>query len=77
MDGKVQGLYNSSFKKEKACGWCAYHKKHLTVKQLKAHNCLQKNCNKLIKYENHEWWRQRALLKEKKKLNKQIMKLII
>ena len=38
-------------------GYCAYHKATLSTKQLKAKECLQKNCNRLIKYE-HEYWNQ-------------------
>ena len=38
-------------------GYCAYHKATLSTKQLKSKECLQKNCNRLIKYE-HEYWNQ-------------------
>ena len=38
-------------------GYCAYHKTTLSTKQLKAKECLQKNCNRLIKYD-HEYWNQ-------------------
>ena len=74
---KVSGLYSSRIEKSKACGWCAYHRKYLTVKQLKAHKCLQKNCDRLIKYESHEWWRQRERAKAKRKANKEITNLIV
>lgn len=73
----VKGLYDSKFKKSHACGYCHFHHCYLTVKQLKAHQCLQKQCNALQKYENHEWWKQRTLLKQRKKANKQINKLLI
>lgn len=59
---------------------CAYCKKKgcsLTVKQVKAKKCLKKNCWHLVKYKNHEWWKQRELAKAKKKANKQINDLLI
>lgn len=75
--GVVTGLYGGRFKKQKACGYCHYHKKYLTVKMIKAHECLSKQCDALQKYENHEWWHQRDLMKQRKKANKQINDLLI
>lgn len=75
--GKVNGLYGAQFEKERACGFCHYHKKSLTVKMVKAHKCLQKQCSALQKNENHEWWHQRELQKKRKKANKQINDLLI
>ena len=73
----VRGLYGAQIQKCRACGYCHYHKKYLTVKMVKAHQCLQKQCNALQKYEEHEWWKQRNLLKQRKKANKQINELLI
>lgn len=73
---EVKGLYGAQFKKERACGYCHYHHKYLTVKMVKAHECLQKQCDALQKYD-HEWWRQRDLKKQRKKANKQINGLLI
>lgn len=73
---KVKGLYGAQFDKCRACGFCHYHKKALTVKMVKAHKCLSKQCNALQKYE-HEWWRQRDLMKQRKKANKHINELLI
>ncbi len=73
----VKGLYDSKIEKSRACGYCHFHHCYLTVKQLRAHQCLQKQCNALQKYEEHEWWKQRNLLKQRKKANKQINKLLI
>lgn len=74
---KVNGLYASKIEKQKACGYCRHHRCCLTVKQLKAHSCLSKDCYYLVKYENHEWWKQRERAKAKKKANKQIDELLI
>ena len=49
------------------CAYCNLHKCSLTVRQIKMKECLKKECWHLKKYE-HEWWKQRAALKEKKKL---------
>lgn len=58
---------------------CAYCKKKdvsLTYRQVKAKECLKKNCWHFVKYD-HEVWRQKDIVKEKKKANKEIDKLII
>ena len=51
------------------CAYCTYHKCSLTVKQVRQKDCLKKQCWHLKKYE-HEWWKQREALKQKKKQNK-------
>lgn len=51
------------------CAYCRLHGCSLTVKQIKGKECLKKNCWHLVKYE-HEWWRQRELIKTKKKMKK-------
>lgn len=58
------------------CAYCRKKGVSLTVRQMKKKECLKKNCWYLVKYD-HEFWRQRDLAKEKKKANKDIMKLII
>lgn len=70
----VNGLYGAQFEKCKACGYCHHHKKYLTVKMVKAHECLSKQCNALQKYEHHEWWHQRELQKQRKKQKRQAIK---
>lgn len=52
------------------CAYCKLHNCSLTVKQVKSKECLGKQCWHLSKYENHEWWHQRDILKAKKKQNK-------
>lgn len=62
----VQGLYGSEFEKNRACGYCKHHNCYLTVKQLRQHDCLRKQCRHLIKEENHDWWHQREIMKQKR-----------
>jgi hypothetical protein len=38
----------------------------MTVKQMKAKGCLQKQCWHLVKNEQHQYWKQRALTKQKR-----------
>lgn len=69
----VQGLYGSEIDKARACGYCRYHHCYVTVKMLKQHECLRKNCNHLCKNEEHNWWKQREALKTKKKARKEMV----
>jgi hypothetical protein len=52
-------------------GYCRYHHASMTVKQMKCKNCLQKECRHLVKNEEHPYWRQRELTKQKRKNRKQ------
>lgn len=38
----------------------------MTVRQIRQRNCLQKQCWHLEKNEDHDWWRQRAITKQKR-----------
>jgi hypothetical protein len=38
----------------------------MTVKQMKAKGCLQKQCWHLSKNEAHQYWQQRAAMKQKR-----------
>ena len=67
----VKGLYGSEFEKNRACGYCVHHHKYLTVKQVKQHNCLGKQCWHLKKNEQHDWWRQREAVKQKRKAKRE------
>lgn len=67
----VKGLYGSEFDKNRACGYCVHHHKYLTVKQVRQHNCLGKQCWYLKKNESHDWWRQREVMKQKRKERKE------
>ena len=66
----VRGLYGSEFAKDRACAYCVHHHCYLTVKQVKQHECLQKQCYYLRKNEAHDWWRQRDVIKQKRKVRK-------
>lgn len=52
-------------------GYCKLHQKSMTVKQMKTKECLQKECWHLEKNENHQYWRQRELTKQRRKERKQ------
>ena len=67
----LQGLYGSQISKNKMVGYCMYHQAALTVKTLKGHECLRKQCNALQKCEEHDYWRQHDQKKELRKARKQ------
>jgi hypothetical protein len=69
----LHGLYGSQINRNKAVGYCHYHCAALTVKTLKGHNCLGKQCNALKKYEDHDFWRQHEQKKELRKARKQMI----
>lgn len=52
-------------------GYCRHHNKHMTVKQIKCLNCLQKQCWHLERNEEHRWWEQRELTKERRKARRE------
>ena len=47
--------------------YCKYHKCNMTTKQMKCKNCLGKQCWHLVKNEDHQYWRQRESMKQKRK----------
>lgn len=51
--------------------YCKLHRCSMTVKQMKCKNCLGKNCWHLQKNEQHDYWRQREAVKQKRKARKQ------
>lgn len=67
---QLYGLYGSHIKRENAVGYCYKHKCHLTIKSMKQHECLRKQCHSLKKHEEHEYWQQRAQHKALKIANK-------
>jgi hypothetical protein len=69
----VKGLYDSEIAAHHACGFCQHHHSYLTVKQMRCKNCLQKECRHLVKNENHQYWRQREFIKQKRKDRKEAM----
>ena len=58
---------------ENAVAYChnLKHLGYLSEKLLKQHQCIQKQCPLLEKYEDNYFWLRRAVLKQIKKLNKQ------
>ena len=53
--------------------YCRLHRRNMTVKQMRCKNCLQKECWHLVKNEEHQYWRQRELIKQKRKNRKQML----
>ena len=66
----TQGLYGSFICKNKMVGFCQYHQAALTVKTMKNHECLKKQCNAFKKCPEHDFWRQHEQKKIWRKENK-------
>lgn len=62
-------LFNSQ--SDNCCAYCQRHRCSMTARQMKAKNCLQKQCWHLVKNEEHPYWRQRENMKQKRKNRKQ------
>lgn len=65
-------FFNGQTRKDRAVGYC-HNPKHmgfLSVKNLKLHKCLAKQCRYLHKYEDRQFWIDR----EKKKADKKARK---
>jgi hypothetical protein len=67
----MNGLYGSTISRNKAVGYCYFHKAALTVKTMKCHECLKKQCDAFERYEEHDFWRQHAQKKALRKAKKQ------
>lgn len=50
---------------------CYRHQGAMTVKQIRAKGCLQKQCKYFKKNEDHNWWKQREATKQKRKARKE------
>lgn len=59
------------------CAYCKLHHCSMTVKQMKAKGCLQKQCWHLIKNEEHQYWRQREATKQKRKERKDMINIYV
>lgn len=66
----LNGLYGSMISRNRAVGYCHYHKAALTVKTMKGKECLKKQCDALKKYEEHDFWRQHEQKKQLRKAKK-------
>lgn len=49
------------------CAYCKLHRCSMTAKQMKAKECLKKQCWHLVKNEGHQYWKQRETIKQKRK----------
>lgn len=56
---------------DNVAAYCKLHRRCMTVKQMRCKNCLQKECWHLAKNEEHPYWKQRELMKQKRKARKQ------
>lgn len=63
-----QTLYNGY--SDNCCAYCKLHQCFMTVKQMKAKECLQKQCWHLARNEKHDYWRMRESMKQKRKARK-------
>lgn len=57
---------------DNVAGYCKLHHCSMTVKQIRRKECLQKNCWHLQKNTSHDWWRQREVVKQKRKAKKTV-----
>jgi hypothetical protein len=69
----MPGLYGSEIARNRAVGYCRFHKAALTVKTMKCHECLKKQCDALERYGEHDFWRQHEQKKELRKARKQVL----
>lgn len=72
----MQGLYGSQISKNKMVGYCQHHQVALTVRTMKGHECLRKQCNFFQKCETHDFWRQHKQKKEFRKARKQALAIL-
>lgn len=49
---------------------CLHHHCLITVKEMKRHECLKKQCRHLVKHEDHPYWAQREQKKQEKKIKR-------
>ena len=56
---------------DNVAAYCKLHGRCMTVKQMRCKNCLQKECWHLEKNEDHPYWKQREIMKQKRKARKQ------
>lgn len=71
----LNGLYGSQISKNRAVGYCCYHRAALTVRTMKGHECLKKQCNAFMRYEQHDFWRQHEQKKERRKVRRQMIEI--
>ena len=59
------------------CAYCRHHHCSMTVKQMKAKGCLQKQCWYLVKNEEHTYWQQREATKQKRKDRRYMLNMYV
>lgn len=64
--GSLVTLYGMRTDRDKIIGYCGFHKRHLTIQQLKNRECLRKGCTALKKWE-HPFWEDREKRNELKR----------
>lgn len=64
----VELLYGTQTYFRNCAGYCGFHHKYLTVKQIKRKGCLGKQCKSLKKLDHH-YWELREIIKQKKESN--------
>lgn len=50
--------------KEHCIGFCHLHKCNLSARQMRNRKCLQKQCARLQRYEDHPYWQKRKEIRE-------------
>ena len=69
-DHMLNGLYGSLIDQRKMVGYRHYHCAAMTVKTMKKHECLKKQCHSFERHPAHDFWRQHEQKKEWRKANK-------
>lgn len=59
--------------KENCVGFCLYHKKTLSRKQMQNRKCLEKQCKRFAPRKDHPYWRRREEIKEAKRARKEAL----
>ena len=65
----MECLYNTH--SNNVVAYCKYHHSGMTVKQMRCKNCLGKQCKHIQKNEEHQYWHQREVQKQKRKKRKE------
>lgn len=67
----MKTLFGTEAPLERCVGYCYYHKKWVTAKQMGRKGCIQKHCGAFEVREAHPVWEQRRKAKEKRKERKE------
>ena len=75
--GKLKSFYGAYIDERRSCGKCLYHNLYLTPQMVDERKCRQKQCKDLKRREEHEYWHQLELKKQRKKANKKKKKQML